>query len=68
MKVCLRDRLVGVPSTGECAFRGVRDPPGVVILALPEIPRNAEREQSEGPRQEGVLKGAAKGIIEAETP
>jgi hypothetical protein len=43
----------------------VRVPPGVVILALPEIPRSAEREQSEGPRQEGVLKSAAKGIIEA---
>jgi hypothetical protein len=26
-------------------------PPGVVILALPEVPRNAEGAQSEGPRQ-----------------
>jgi len=35
------------------------------MVAPPEVPRNAEREQSEGPRQEGVLKSAAKGIIEA---
>jgi hypothetical protein len=29
-----------------CAFRGVPAPPGIVILAPPEVPRNAEGAQS----------------------
>jgi hypothetical protein len=40
----------GAPSTeeGSLVLREVPAPPGVVILALPEVPRNAERAQSEG--------------------
>ena len=38
-------REAGVPSTGGWV---VPAPPGVVMLAPPEVPRNAERAQSEG--------------------
>jgi len=38
-------REAGVPSTGGWV---VPAPPGIVILALPTVPRNAERAQSEG--------------------
>ena len=41
----------GEPSTWvqQCAVRSVvRAPPGVVMVAPPEVPRNAEGEQSEG--------------------
>jgi hypothetical protein len=39
-------------------------PPGILMLALPEVPRNAERAKSEGPRQRRE-KSAAQGVIEA---
>ena len=51
----------GVPSTGGWV---VPAPPGVVILASPEVPRNAEGGQCEGPRQRRG-KSAAQGVIEA---
>jgi hypothetical protein len=62
----------GGPSTSE--FQGgpirivVPVPPTVVMVAPPRVPRNVERAQCEGPRQGGVLKSAAKGIIRAGTP
>ena len=57
-------REAGVPSTGKLqCFRGCARPTGVVIVALLQVPRNALREQSEGPRQGGSKKSAAKGII-----
>ena len=40
-------------------------PPRVVMITLPEIPRNAERAQSEGRAKEGCPKSAAEDIIEA---
>jgi hypothetical protein len=58
----------GVPSTGRCVDalgRGVPAPPGVVILAPPEVPRNAQRAQSIGRAQEGCPKSAAKDRIKA---
>jgi hypothetical protein len=56
----------GAPSTGQLqsALGVVPAPPGVVMLALPEVPRNAERAKSEGPRQRRG-KSAAQGVIEA---
>ena len=44
-------REAGEPSTWvqQCAIRSVVPaPPGVVMVAPPEVPRNAEGEQSEG--------------------
>jgi hypothetical protein len=44
------------PSTEEVALLSVecvRAPPGVVMVAPPEVPRNAERAQCEGPRPRG---------------
>jgi hypothetical protein len=41
----------GAPSTGESchsALGGVPAPPGVVMVAPPEVPRNAEGAQREG--------------------
>jgi hypothetical protein len=35
------------------ALRSVRDPPGVVMLSPPRVPRNPSRAQGEGPRQGG---------------
>src|SRR5215208_929850 len=51
----------GAPSTGGW---GVPAPPGVVMVAPLEVPRNAERAQSERPRQR-ARESAARGIIEA---
>jgi hypothetical protein len=45
-------REAGAPSTGAVAtklFRYVPNPPEVVMVALPEIPRNAERPTGEKP-------------------
>jgi hypothetical protein len=60
-------REAGAPSTGEvvACLPGCACPPGVVMVSSSEVPRNAERAQGEGPRPEGVLKSAAKGIIVA---
>ena len=44
--------------------REVLAPPGVVMVAPPQVPRNAERAQCEEPRQRRV-KSAAQGVIEA---
>ena len=52
----------GAPSTGGWV---VPAPPGVVMVALPEVPRNAESVRSERPRWKWGSKSAAKGIIEA---
>jgi len=51
----------GAPNTGDCwhAFRGVRVPPGVDMLSPPEVPRNAERAQSEGRASGGWVDSAA---------
>ena len=49
-------REAGVPSTGECAFHGVRDPPGVVMLSPLTILRNASMAQCEGRSGSGVRK------------
>src|SRR5215212_1916762 len=51
----------GAPSTGGWV---VPAPPGVVMVAPLEVPRNAERAQSERPRQRAG-DSAARGIIEA---
>ena len=59
----------GAPSTGgyvACSY-GVPAPPGVVMVSPPEVPRNAERGQSEGPRQVRQVPSAAEGIIRAGT-
>jgi hypothetical protein len=56
----------GAPSTRKsCRFVvwGVPAPPGVVMIASPEVPRNEEGAKRR-PRQKGS-KSAAKGIIEA---
>jgi hypothetical protein len=58
-----RMREAGAPSTEgllACCPRCAR-PPGVVMFAPSEVPCNAERAQSEGPRPGGVPKSAAKG-------
>jgi hypothetical protein len=47
--------------------RVVRAPPGVVMVALPTIPRNASWAQSEGRAREVSQTSAAKDIIEAGT-
>src|SRR5215208_263889 len=52
----------GAPSTGG---RVVPAPPGVVMVAPLEVPRNAESVRSERPRWKWGSKSAAKGIIEA---
>jgi hypothetical protein len=44
--------------------KGVPAPPGVVMLAPPEVPRNAESAQSEG-RAEVMGKSAAEDSIKA---
>jgi hypothetical protein len=49
--------------------RRVRAPPGIVILAPPEVPRNAERAPSEGrASQEGCPNSAAEDSIKAGAP
>ena len=48
-----------------CAFRGVLAPPGIVMVAPPEVPRNASRVQSKGPHQVRRRPSAAEGGIEA---
>ncbi len=64
-------REAGAPSTGELregcnrALRSVVPaPPGVVMVAPPEVPRNAEGAQIEG-RAKEYQESAAKGSIEA---
>ena len=54
-------REAGAPSTGGWV---VPAPPGVVMVALPEVPRNAGGAMRR-PRSEGLEKSTAKGIIEA---
>ena len=49
---------------GEDVAQSVRTPPGVVMFAPSEVPRNAERRQCEG-RAASWVTSAAKGIIEA---
>jgi hypothetical protein len=50
---------------GSCkGFRSVPAPPRVVMLSPPEVPRNASRGQSEGPRERRE-KSAARGVIQA---
>ena len=46
---------------------GVPAPPGIVMVAPPEVPRNAERRQGEG-RAASWVTSAAEGIIRAEIP
>jgi len=46
-------REAGAPSTGGWV---VPAPPGILMVEPPEVPRNAQRAQCEGPRQEGVPK------------
>jgi hypothetical protein len=47
-------REAGAPSTEEVAMlSGCTRPPGAVMVAPPEVPRNAERAQSEGRPKEG---------------
>jgi hypothetical protein len=59
----------GAPSTGgSCSRPPVPAPPGVVMVAPPEVPRNAQRAQCEGPRQGGVPKSAAEDSIKAGAP
>ena len=56
----------GAPSTGElwgscrCAFCGVPVPPGVVVVAPPEVPRNAKG-RAKGSRRETHGQGQYKG-------
>src|SRR5215207_6417547 len=52
----------GAPSTGGWV---VPAPPGVVMVAPLEVPRNAESVRSERPRWKWGSKSAARGIIEA---
>jgi hypothetical protein len=45
--------VAGAPSTENVtvlSVRAVPAPPGILMLALPAAPRNAERAESEGPR------------------
>ena len=50
-------REAGEPSTGEVAVSSkCARPTGVVMFAPPEVPRNAERAQSEGHAPEGSPK------------
>ncbi len=44
---------------------GVRDAPGVVMVALPRVLCNVERAQGEGRAQEGPKRARPRGIIEA---
>jgi hypothetical protein len=60
-----RMRETGVSSTGNCGIGNVPAPPGVFMVAPPEVPRNASRPQSEGRAKRG---STATGIIEAGTP
>jgi hypothetical protein len=62
----------GAPSTEEATLvhREVPAPPGVVMVSPPEVPRNAERTQCEGPRQGACKKrgrGQYKGRSSAES-
>jgi hypothetical protein len=43
-------------------------PPGIVILALPEVPRNAERAQSEGRAKEDVATRHGQGQYKGRSP
>jgi hypothetical protein len=54
-------RTVGVVPVSRRCTR----PTGVVMVSPPEVPRNAERAQSEGPRRGGVPESAAEDSIEA---
>jgi hypothetical protein len=54
-------REAGTPSTGEvegCFLRSVPAPPGVVMLAPPEIPRNAQPGKVR-PRRLSIRNGGA---------
>ena len=55
-------REAGAPSTGGWV---VPAPPGIDMVAPPQVPRNAERAQCDGRAREGYLRSAARGIIEA---
>jgi hypothetical protein len=63
----------GAPSTEEATRKlrlcigEVPAPPGIVMLAPPEVPRNAERAQCEG-RAKGRSKSAAEASIKAGAP
>jgi hypothetical protein len=51
------------------SVRAVPAPPGITMVAPPEVPRNASRVQGERPRQRrGIQKSAARGIIKAGAP
>jgi hypothetical protein len=64
-------REAGVPSTWEDELyrcdtkRVVPTPPGIVMVAPPEISRNALRAQCEGRAKEGFPKSAARDSIKA---
>jgi hypothetical protein len=60
----------GEPSTGPFRDRdiGCARPTGVVMVALPEAPRNAERAQREGPRYKGLEQVARPRAVERPEP
>jgi hypothetical protein len=60
----------GVPSTKELNLysRKCARPTGVVMVALPEVPRNASRAQSEGRAPRGAPKSAAEGHYRGRGP
>ena len=61
----------GAPSTrGKLwhAFRGVPAPPEVVMVAPPEVPRNASRAQSEGHAGSGVEQKRGQGHYRGRGP
>jgi hypothetical protein len=51
-------REAGAPSTGGW---GVPAPPGVVMVALPEVPRNAQRAPKRRAAPKRLRKGARRG-------